>query len=264
MVTRTPLSDTCALPLGLDAFCRSATPGSISAGKQMAARKKTAIDRNHRRRRRGIGRPSGSDGAVGRDALLAKTCELLKTLPPERVTRAEVARYTNVDPSLIRYYFQDRASLLVAAAEEMRREFDRRLDAAAGRADDDPRSLLRARVAALFDLIVEQPYFHRLLVEEIIPSAVPAARKIVAEMTGRILSGYEATLRAGVRDGSLRPARPIHVLLAVIGMCESFGPGRALLRAASKNKLDEKAAAKEYRDFVCDLVVAGLSKNTRK
>jgi hypothetical protein len=43
------------------------------------------------------------------------SCELLTQLPPNPITRAEVARNMSVDPSLIRYYFRDRSMLLLAA-----------------------------------------------------------------------------------------------------------------------------------------------------
>jgi TetR/AcrR family transcriptional regulator len=213
----------------------------------------------HKRKRRSIGRPASVHESVGRDALLEKTCELLRELPPDKVTRAEVARYTNVDPSLIRYYFRDRASLLVAAAEKLTLEFARNLDKAVKHSDSSPRSLLRARIAALFELIVSHPYFHRLLIEEIVPSNAAAAKKMMDEMTQRSVAGYEAILVAGAKDGSLRRVSSAHLLLTVIGMCEFFIAGLPILKIALGRKFDDKAAGHEYVDFVCDLVLNGLA-----
>jgi hypothetical protein len=101
-------------------------------------------------------------------------------------------------------------------------------------------------------------------VEEILPSSAPAAKKMVDEMNRRTLAGYEAILSAGVEEGSLRPARPAYLLLAVIGMCEFFTAGIPILRLASGKKLDEQAEMKEYRDFICDLVLNGLAKKARE
>lgn len=212
-----------------------------------------------REKRRRIGRPAGEHEGVGREALLEKTCELLQGLPPDKVTRAEVARYTGVDPSLIRYYFNDRASLLVAAAEKLMSEFAANLDIAVRESDNSPRSLLRARVGALFDLIVTHPHFHRLLVEEIAPSNASAAKQMMQEMTQRSVGGYEAILTAGAKDGSLRRVNAAQLLLAVIGMCEFFISGMPILKLATGGKLAEKEAARSYRDFVCDLLLNGLA-----
>ena len=224
--------------------------------ESMSTKKKSVGIPKQKRRR--IGRPAGEQDSVGRDALLEKTCKLLRLLPPEKVTRAEVARYTNVDPSLIRYYFKDRASLLVAAAEKLTAEFSRNLEAAVKLSDNSPRSLLRARVSALFDLIVSHPFFHRLLIEEIVPSSASAAKKLMEEMTHRTLAGYEAILTSGAKDGTLRHVNPAYLLLAVIGMCEFFIAGLPILRLAAGPQLDEKEATREYLEFVCDLLLNGL------
>lgn len=212
-----------------------------------------------RRKRRTIGRPSSESQAVGRDALLAKTCELLRILPPEKVTRAEVARYTNVDPSLIRYYFQDRASLLLAAAEKLTAEFSNNLGKAVKHSDNSARSLLRARVQTLFDLNTEHPYFHRLLLEEIVPSEEPAAKKMLEDLTQRAVGGYESILSAGVKEGTLRRVNPAFLLLAVIGLTEFYIAGLPIYKVAAGKKVDEKTAARDYRDFVADLVINGLT-----
>jgi TetR/AcrR family transcriptional regulator len=210
-------------------------------------------------KRRRIGRPGSEHESVGRDGILEKTCELLQQLPPDKVTRAEVARHTGVDPSLIRYYFKDGASLLVAAAEKLMSEFARNLDTATRQSDNSPRSLLCARVGALFDLIVAHPHFHRLLIEAIAPSNASAAKQMMQEMTERTVAGYDAILAAGESDGSLRRVNPAQLVLAVIGMCEFFVAGLPILRIAMGGKLAEKEAARSYRDFVCDLLLHGLA-----
>jgi TetR/AcrR family transcriptional regulator len=212
-----------------------------------------------KRKRRTIGRPSSEAQAVGRDALLAKTCELLRILSPEKVTRAAVARYTNVDPSLIRYYFQDRASLLLAAAEKLTAEFSDNLGKALEHSDNSARSLLRARVQTLFDLNMEHPYFHRLLLEEIVPSEEPAAKRMLENFTGRAVAGYEFILSAGAKEGTLRCVNPAFLLLAVIGLTEFYSVGLPLYKVAVRKRVDEKTAAREYRDFVADLVINGLT-----
>jgi TetR/AcrR family transcriptional regulator len=216
-----------------------------------------------KRKRRAIGRPSSDQEGVGRDALVEKTCELLRQLPPEKVTRAEVARFTGVDPSLIRYYFQDRSTLLVAAAERLTAQFAANLEKAVKESDSSPRSLLRARVQTLFDLIVEHPYFHRLLLEEVLPSNTPAAKKMMEEMTHRTVTSYETILSAGAKQGSLRSTNPVMLLLAVIGMCEFFIGGLPIMAVGMGKKIDEKTAARDYREFIWDLLLNGIGGKSR-
>src|SRR5579863_9430081 len=86
-------------------------------------------------KQRGIGRPAAGQQTVGREALITRTCEMLMMMPPNKITRAEVARHMNVDPSLIRYYFRDRSTLLLAAVARLSAEFDRNRDQAMQQAD---------------------------------------------------------------------------------------------------------------------------------
>src|SRR5512139_3953215 len=67
--------------------------------------------------KRGQGGPA--DNTVGRDAVLATAKRLIKEYPPARVTISLIAREAGVDPALVRYYFGDRANLLLAVAESM-------------------------------------------------------------------------------------------------------------------------------------------------
>ena len=217
-----------------------------------------------RRKARPIGRPSSTQQAVGRDALIGKTCELLQKLPPDRITRAEVARYTNVDPSLIRYYFQDRASLMVAAAERLSQEFTKNFAKRVRQSDKSPESRLRARVAAQFDLNVSHPFYHRLLLEEVVGSDAPQARRLIDELTRSAAMAYESILGELAGSGRLRQVQPLYLFMAVAGMCEFFVAGLPVLKIAKGRRLDEKAAGREYRDFICDLLLQGLAAGRAK
>lgn len=110
-------------------------------------------------KRRRIGRPALGKATVGRDALIAKTCELLARMPPSRVTRAEVARAMKVDPSLIRYYFRDRSTLLLAAVERLSAEFIRTVERNTDQSDATPAGQLCARASSQLLHELHYPFF---------------------------------------------------------------------------------------------------------
>ena len=70
-------------------------------------------------KKRGQGRPVSGGNDVGRERLLVATEKLLRTMPPARVTISRIAREANADPALIRYYFGNRAALLVAVVDRV-------------------------------------------------------------------------------------------------------------------------------------------------
>jgi TetR/AcrR family transcriptional regulator len=224
----------------------------------MAARKR--ISKHKASKRRGIGRPAAGAQVVGREALIARTCELLRQLPPNRITRAEVARHMGVDPSLIRYYFRDRSMLLLAAVEKLTADFVRIREQEMRRAAPGPEGRLRARVTALLKFEVEYPFFHRLLVDEFAQLNSPAAMRFMQGMTSSSLAGYAEILETGVEEGVFRRTDSSFVFMAVIGMCEFFVTGTPFMRAALGQDFDERALSARYSEFICDLLLDGLKR----
>ncbi|MFT3790954.1 MAG: TetR/AcrR family transcriptional regulator [Rudaea sp.] len=210
------------------------------------------------RDRRAIGRPPAEIGGVGREGLIEKTCELLKIMPPASVTRAEVARYANVDPSLIRYYFRDRSALLVAATERLAARFKRMIEDTMKACGDDPEGLLRGRINALMDLIISYPFFHRLFVEELLAIGTPEGARLFRDLALRGVEGYRTVIAKGVRKGVLRDVDAGYLSLAIIGMTEFFVGGTAVLKVVRGGRIDQARAADEYREFVIDLILNGL------
>ncbi|MGH8230942.1 MAG: TetR/AcrR family transcriptional regulator [Steroidobacteraceae bacterium] len=209
-------------------------------------------------KQRGIGRPAAGPHTVGREALIARTCEMLRRMPPNKITRAEVARHMNVDPSLIRYYFRDRSTLLLAAVERLMAELSQLTEDELAHSDRTPASRLRARVAALLKLNVTYPFFHRLMIDELVTLDAPAAVQFVERLTREGVAGYAEIIDAGVSEGTLRPASVPFLFLAVIGMCEFFVNGMPVLRIAMGKEFEPRAIGEQYREFICSMLLEGL------
>ncbi len=239
-------------------MCPPAMTVPISRPRSRKRPKKSPARTHRTTSRRGIGRPAAGPHTVGREALIARTCELLTQLPPNRITRAEVARHMGVDPSLIRYYFRDRSMLLLAAVEKLTEEFSHILEQELQQAGAGPQNALRARIAALLKFEVTYPFFHRLLIDEFLQLNSPAANRFLQQLTANAVAGYGAILEAGRSSGVFRRADAALLFLAVVGMCEFFVNGMPVLRLALGKGFDERGASSRYRDFICELVLNGL------
>ena len=66
---------------------------------------------------RAIGRPTGKS-RIGKELLVEKTAELLRTMPPEKLSLSVAARHAHVHLTLFKYYFQDRTRLLIDVARD--------------------------------------------------------------------------------------------------------------------------------------------------
>lgn len=213
------------------------------------------VGRRRVAKRRPQGRPTEGADAVGPDALIAAAQELLETLPPAKVTRAAVARHAGVDPSLIRYYFSDRASLLLAVLNRVIGEGPPiRAESKHGTAAER----LRDYVRNFFQFNAAHPFLHRLLIEEIAVSESSEARKTFHELNHVALGVLGQLIKDGVKDGSLRRLDPVLLHVAIIGMCEFFLSSRVLLEDALGKAASPQSLSKRYADVIAGLVLEGV------
>ncbi len=230
----------------------------MAAAPRPRARAKVAIPRKAAVRR-GKGRPPADGAAVGRDALIAKTCELLMRFPADQVTPTAVARAMHVDRTLIRYYFSNREELLLAAVGQLTTtQFLGLVEQEALGAGGSPAGRLRARIAALLDLEIKYPFFSRLITDELAQLKSKPARKLLGQLTARGVEGYRAILEAGVEDGSFRRADPALLFLAIVAACQYFVAGAEVVHLALDSAPRTQPIGEQYRDFICDLMMRYL------
>jgi hypothetical protein len=113
-------------------------------------------------------------------------------------------------------------------------------------------------VAALLTLNVTYPFFHRLMIDELVNLDSPAAVRFVEQLTREGVGRYAEIIDAGVKEGVFRRTNVPFLLLAVIGMCEFFVNGMPILRIVMGKEFDQRALSLRYRDFIGDLLLHGL------
>lgn len=208
---------------------------------------------------RSRGRPHGSGSQrVGAEAIIEAACELLRNSEPRDVTLALVARRVGADRSLIRYYFQNRATLLLAVSRHL---FDKMLDSMrASRAlrSDDADSRLRETVRALLRFHFEYPFFHRLVTEETSRSTDARAREFFRSFVEVGLRFHRSVAAQGAKEGRFRTYEAEFLYLAIIGMCEFFASGSAYLKVAFGKGIDPDAINRRYERFICSYVIDGI------
>ena len=215
----------------------------------------------HRKKnaRRKPGRPLAQGSKrVGSDTIVQEVCELLRDFAPRDVTLLRVAQHAGVDRSLIRYYFKNRSTLLLAAARHLFRALKSELDSARESAPADPEARIRANAVALLRFQLEHPYFHRLMIDEIFVSDDPEAKAFFESLTSVALAALRATTHAAAREGETRAVDGAFLYIAIIGMCEFFVMGAPILKVAFGKDYDAEAVAREYEKFIRDYVVDGL------
>ena len=213
-----------------------------------------------KRQRRARGRPRDSGPTVGADAIVQQVCELLKELAPRDVTLLRVAQHAGIDRSLIRYYFKDRSSLLLAAARHLFAQLRNGLGTVERVPTDDPEAQIRQSARALLRFQIEHPYFHRLMVDEVVNSAQPQAQAFFKSFTASAVSYHRGIADSIARQAGMRKVDGAFLYIALIGMCEFFVTGAPILKVAFGRDYDVEAVNRAYADFLADYMISGLRK----
>ena len=205
-------------------------------------------------KKRGQGRPVSGENDVGRERLLAATQKLLHILPPARVTIARIAQEANVDPALVRYYFGNRAALLVAVVDRVTAH-----DQHGAQRNDTPTAALADHIGKTVQFVRSAPFMHRLMIDELMQTGTEEARARVRDMNLDLVGLYRTLLRA---DGGeeLVDADPLFLYLAVLGASDFFSSAEPLIRELVPPDTDMDKTAKDFQAFLIKLVLDGLRK----
>ncbi len=209
-------------------------------------------------RQRARGRPGEAGASVGADAIVMEVCELLREVAPRDVTLLRVAQHAGVDRSLIRYYFKNRSSLLLAAARHLFAQLQHELSVLDRIPADAPEEKIRQSARALLRFQIRHPYFHRLMVDEVVNAEQPEALAFFKSFTGTGVSNHRNIADSIAADADMRRVDGAFLYIAVIGMCEFFVTGGPILKVAFGRDYDVATVNRQYEKFLADYVVDGL------
>jgi AcrR family transcriptional regulator len=210
------------------------------------------------RRARAIGRPK-EKRSVGKDALIEKTAELLRKLPPEKLSLTSAAKHAGVHLTLLKYYFQDRTRLLVEVGRYLTFELGERIRTSEL---DKPsaRDRLRIRIDAMVDFYFINPYYHRLMLEIVATEKDILAGEVIGIWMSKTMDIYRDIFGAGVTEGTLRPLDEFFTFLAIMGLCEQFHCSLQLFdKARPTPEGTTETAAARYKAFLHDFIFNGIA-----
>lgn len=217
--------------------------------KKAAPARKTPAPKPRRTR----GRPRATQGAVGRDSIVAAAGELLQKVQPHKATISSIARQAGVDPALVRYYFKSREELLLAVVEDILATWDFKLPPPSA----GPAATLAAHIPNMLDFARQYRSMQRLMIEECANSKSAEVRRRVRELNAGALHHYALMLHPDkVRRSNSTDALFIHV--AIIGLCEFYAAAQSMIMPLVPEGTDPEELARRYKDFITRMVLDGL------
>lgn len=205
--------------------------------------------------RRSPGRPNAADAGDAKEAILQAAIRLLKDHVPSKVTNSMIAREARADPALIRYYFGDRPSLLMAVVGRLMESVR----------EPDPKTPMSAeqflewRVRGTLRLARTARSMQRLMVDELAESGSPQVRERVRELNGAGVARCAEILKKQIGE-EIVEVDPLFLHVAILGVCEFFTAAQAVVLPLTEPGTDPKVLADRYGEFVVDLFLNGLRK----
>lgn len=205
-------------------------------------------------KRRGKGRPVTGKNDVGRERLLAAAEKLLRITPPARVTISRIAQEANADPALVRYYFGNRAALLVAVVDRVTAHPHR-----AVQSRERPAAALADHIGRTVQLVRRAPFLHRLINDELNDVGTEETRVRVRDMNLDLVDFYRTQLAAdGGRE--LVAADPLFLYIAVLGASDFFSSAEPLIRDLLPADVNMEKLTAEFQQFLIQLIMDGVRK----
>jgi len=215
--------------------------------KQQVAAKQTV--------KRTPGRPHSAAASDAREAILQAACRLLKDNLPSQVTNSMIAREAGADPALIRYYFGDRSSLLLAAVDELMTNIRQ----PAPPAPMTIQQFVTWRVDATLQFARMARSMQRLMVDELAEGGADEVREAVRQRNKGLVDRYAKILREQVGD-EIVDVDPLFLHAAILGVCEFFTAAQSVILPLAEPGTDPTELAERYEAFVIDLFLNGLRK----
>ena len=204
--------------------------------------------------KRGQGRPVSGTNDVGRERLLVATEKLLQTLPPARVTISRIAQEADVDPALVRYYFGNRAALLVAVVDRVTAHPRRNVQT-----DVKPAAALSEHIAQTVQLVRRAPFLHRLINEELNDVGTEESRARVRSMNQDLVAYYRDLMKAD-EGRELVEVDPLFLYVAILGASDFFSLAEPIIRDLVPEGTDMHELTERFKAFLSKLILDGVRK----
>jgi AcrR family transcriptional regulator len=192
-----------------------------------------------------------------RDLLLATASEIMREGDIVDVSLSDLSCRSGLNSALVKYYFGNKAGLLLALLERDMADILQAVDALLAK-DMDPEAKLRRHMDAVVDTFFRVPYIHRLLMRLIRESESAEAQRLADSYLKPLLAAYERLISDGVEAGVFRAVDPQLFYFTVIGAADRFFSARLVLRHCSGTDVLDEALRDRYRAHLNDFVVAGI------
>lgn len=173
------------------------------------------------------------------------------------VSFSDIAQRSGVNSALIKYYFGNKAGLLMALLERAILPSLKQMELLL-KMPDSPQDKLRKHIMGIVNTYHRYPYVNRLMHYLLAAEGDKYESRIAEELVKPVARAQEIILQEGEKKGVFRPVDPMLFYYHVIGACDHFSHGRFSLKHAFGVHSITDDLKRDYVAYLSDSVLNGI------
>lgn len=209
-----------------------------------------------------MARPVKTDGITdemsSRDQLLEAAAALMIERSSVEVSLNEIAAKSGLNSALVKYYFGNKAGLMMALLRRALGPSIAQLDELLAM-DLAPMDKLRIHISGVVNTYFRHPYVNRLVHRILAEDGDTYGEMIAAEITTPIVRCQQKILQGGYESGDFRKVDPMLFYYHVIGACDHLFYGRYSMRHSFGVEGISNDLKRDYIVHLCTTILDGVA-----
>ena len=193
-----------------------------------------------------------------REKLLETASEIMREGDVVDISLSELSLRSGLNSALVKYYFGNKAGLLMALLDRDWQAIVTSVDALVTKDGWDPEAKLRRHISKVVDTFYTVPYLNRLTMRMVRESDDKEARRIADNYLSPMYRAYEQLIGDGVKAGVFRPVDPQMFYFTVTGAVDRFFSARLVLKHCFDTDTLTEGLRDRYRQHTIDIIMAGI------
>ena len=193
-----------------------------------------------------------------REVLLETASEIMREGDVVDISLSELSLRSGLNSALVKYYFGNKAGLLMALLDRDWQAIVTSVDALVAKDGWDPEAKLRRHISKVVDTFYIVPYLNRLTMRMVRDSDEKEARRIADNYLSPMYRAYEQLIGDGVAAGVFRQVDPQLFYFTVTGAVDRFFSARLVLKHCFGQDTLTEELRDRYRQHTVDIIMAGI------
>ncbi|AOH83287.1 hypothetical protein AWL63_04180 [Sphingomonas panacis] len=192
-----------------------------------------------------------------REQLLNAAADLMRERGSIDITLTEIARRANINSAMVKYYFGNKAGMLVELLRKVMLPGMKQLDHLLGMSIS-PEKKLEVHISGIANTYLRHPYINALMHHLILESPETFGAVIDRELSRPVAEAQRQIMAEGVKAGVFREMDPVILYLIITGTCDQLFLRKLLLRELLGGESLSEERRRQFVEELCSIILDGI------